>query len=107
VAIGGVGLGTYGWMQYHETAIPIPLVSQETKKVLPLSVEPKQVTVTTAGELTTPKVSPVIERQDVVTPAPVQIHRTEPERPTEQDKIVDPGELQKIIRAAGKSLRGQ
>lgn len=108
VSIVAGGAGAYWWLQRQEAAIPIPLAMPQPRPA--------------AGEQTAPVVreqprpenaKPVTAAAQPATEPPKQAEavRQEPAvkeaRPGGHDVNLPPEEIQKLIRAAGKSLRGQ
>lgn len=108
VAVGGV----YWWTNKPELAIPVPLVGQG-------SVPAETVTKTVANA--TPIIKPTENNlpvqqvqqvaNQVVTTVPSKVEQVrqseEPRYQPEQPAPISGDELQKLVRAAGKSLRGQ
>jgi len=103
-----VGFGAYWWTSGSTMAVPVPPVAQETKNIPAvnpgseiaagsLRAENPQPAAATASVMATPTAVPLVERPE----------KAERLRQSEKENLLPPDEMQKIIRAAGKSLRGQ
>jgi hypothetical protein len=106
-----VGLGTYWWLGERNAVVPIPLAAQESVKasVNRAGSEPATDQVRTEAATpvaSAPAVAVTAPARPVSQPAERQ-DKTDHPRQTDKDQLVSPDEMQKIIRAAGKSLRGQ
>jgi hypothetical protein len=103
------GIGFYWWSSERDIAVPIPLAAQEPKSVpaVKAAVESaaSQVRVEEPAPAT-PVVISAVSSPINVQPAAVSA-KNERLRQVEQEDLLPPDELQKVIRAAGKSLRGQ
>lgn len=108
VAVGGGGL--YWWTTRPVSTVPVPLavqvhlpveVAPQVEEVVPVAAVP---TVHRAEEI---PVQQVTIKEEVSTPSKV-IPTSKPEPATYQAPVVvSENEMQKLVRAAGKSLRGQ
>lgn len=108
-SIGVVGFGAY-WLasNQHVTEPSSPTVQEF--KVIPVTsvftqvaAEPKRIEEFQPEPVVVAAKTPAV----AVASTPVEQQKTVASRPTEKDNLVPPDEMQKIIRAAGKSLRGQ
>lgn len=102
------GFGSYWMISERNTAVPIPLAVPEAKatpvaKVASETAAPVQVE---DQRPATPKVTSITPKGNFV-PAGGPQEKPERPQPTEKENLLSPDEMQKIIRAAGKSLRGQ
>lgn len=108
VSVAAGGAGAYWWLQRQEAAIPIPLATLEPRpaaveKTAPQGQEQprpeiaKPVTVAAQPAIESPKPAATVRQEPAVKEA----------RPGGHDVNLPPEEIQKLIRAAGKSLRGQ
>lgn len=109
LATAGFG-GAYWWTQSRQEAVPIPLRPAESYSVSennkgtggmtqPLPVEQQKPPATTVAQQPTPATQPLAATTRGVS-------RSQP-TDKEKEKIISPDEMQQLIRAAGKSLRGQ
>lgn len=111
VAVGGLG-AAFWWTQAGDKAVPIPLAGVEQDK----SASAKQeASATVAPVRVAPSAAPNVTVLNQVAIQPVQ-HQTAASqyqqseikaRPGDKDINLPPEEIHKLIRAAGKSLRGQ
>lgn len=103
-----VGFGAYWWSSERDIAVPVPLAAQE-----PISIPVAKVTgevainQARAAEPQQPVVAAIVDSSPVVTPTAERQEKAEPMHQPEKENLLPPDEMQKIIRAAGKSLRGQ
>ncbi|HMM20909.1 MAG TPA: hypothetical protein PKA10_09205 [Selenomonadales bacterium] len=110
VIIGISGFGGY-WMISRNAAMPIPLAAQEAKpnnpavqtaereaSVIPAEVEKSQPA--------SPAAASTVSVQPAETPAPQRVQASRPIQAAKEN-IVSPDEMQRMVQAAGKSLRGQ
>lgn len=102
------GFGGY-WMVSRNTAMPIPLAVQEAKPAPAVKVAEREAMVTPAKVDEPRPASPVEVSAAPVKPAETPEPRVQASRPTQavKDNIVSPDEMQRMVQAAGKSLRGQ
>jgi hypothetical protein len=114
VATVGVG-GAYWLLHERDRAIPIPLAGKQQQVVVPAApltveaiVRPKQPIIPVKPKETQTADDSVMPAQPAKLPA---IAPQEPDnRPSQQigkEMQLPPDEMQKLIRAAGKSLRGE
>ena len=96
VALGGV----YWWTNTPKSVTPVPIERQAS---VPVEVVPKEVNA--APAVLTKENNPPMKQvvNEIVKPLPKteRIHQAEP------SVVVSADEMQKLVRAAGKSLRGQ
>jgi hypothetical protein len=114
VAIGGV----YWWtnkppvvmppaVAIEQVTVPTPTVAKVEASALPIMV-PKEESMPIEQVTSSSSSTPVVQNKNMELPkaeAPRQLARTR--QPVEQPVIVSTDEMQKLVRAAGKSLRGQ
>jgi hypothetical protein len=105
VAAGGV----YWWTTKPELAVPVPLVGQTS---LPAEKATNIVVNTVPNKIPAENNLPVQQAANqLVTPLPSKAEQVrQPQQPHQQPEtavIVSSDEMQKLVRAAGKSLRGQ
>jgi len=112
VTVGGV----YWWTNKPPLLLPVPLVG---KAGLPLSVVskvelnvvptiiPKENNLPLVEKNTDNSVTPLPSKAEVLPLAEQPSRQVERSRPVEQPVPVSADEMQKLVRAAGKSLRGQ
>lgn len=108
ITIISTGFGAYWLLSERTAAIPVPLAAPEVKvapvakmaseTAAPVQVEDQRPAI--------PKVTSTTPSESVV-PANARQEKTERAQPAEKENLLSPDEMQKIIRAAGKSLRGQ
>ncbi|MEN6412091.1 MAG: hypothetical protein ABFC84_04900 [Veillonellales bacterium] len=114
----GIGGASYFWHQ-QQSVLPVPIAVQENSR--PASevepgaehavIQPKPAASAAAGSAS------VVPKAAAVSSAPEQAgdsrvsdnRRSEPQvtRPAEKQVTLSPEEMQQLVRAAGKSLRGQ
>lgn len=118
ITIATVGFGgTYWWLNKHQTSIPaLPLAAQQEAKanditkpepikgqqavdVKPAPAERKN------DQRDEPSVKPM--NQQNVQRAEIRVKDDYEPRQADKESLLPPEELQKLVRAAGKSLRGQ
>lgn len=101
------GVGAYWWSSGSNIA-PAPPAIQEAKNI-PAASSGGNIAVSPAkAEVPQPAAATnTVPVQATVPPAVERTDKTERSRPPEKENILAPDEMQKIIRAAGKSLRGQ
>lgn len=107
-ALVAAGFGTYWGLSERQAAMPIPLAAQEAKVVpaAPRAPEPAAPVQVEDQRPAPPKVTTV----SAPAPSAVQAQsqeKAERPRPAAKENLLSPDELQTVIRAAGKSLRGQ
>lgn len=104
-----VGFGTFWWLEHRGPAVPIPLAVQEAKNG-PVNVVPVEKLAVQAPIKEAPTVLPAVEAS-VQTPPVARVEdrqdKNQRSLQTEKENLLSPDEMQKVIRAAGKSLRGQ
>jgi hypothetical protein len=108
MSIVAVGFGAFWWSSGTNMAVPAAPVAQETKNMP--AVNPGSETA--ASPMRTESPQPAAAAVSVTPPQmalpPVERpEKAERARPSEKENLLPPDEMQKIIRAAGKSLRGQ
>ncbi|MCX7780160.1 MAG: hypothetical protein N2491_04470 [Negativicutes bacterium] len=115
VTVATAGLGGAYWLAERERAVPIPLAA-ETKQIatpvrLNAEIAPPSSPAAAAAVRTETAAPTAAKAPANVEPAklPANNVRELDNRPSqpEQELQLAPGEMQKLIRAAGKSLRGQ
>ena len=108
VIIGISGFGGY-WMISRNAAMPIPLAAQEAKPAPAVKVAEHEAMVAPAKVDEPRPASPVEVSAAPVKQAETPEPRAQASRPTQavKDNIVSPDEMQRMVQAAGKSLRGQ
>jgi hypothetical protein len=115
VAVTGLG-GTYWWLHRQQDTVPRPSVSQTETVPVPevkVRVEPGVVQSEPVKEIrpaeSTLQTEPVAPSQSVDSNKMVEYQQKTREQPQQADKAITlpPAEMQKLVRAAGKSLRGQ
>lgn len=109
VAVAAVGIGGAYWLVLgKDKAVPIPLATQTTPSastaknsfVIPAQpVQAQQSLPVPAVTVTSPQTSPPVKNMN---PEPAEA----PIKSNPTEKQLSPDEMQKLIRAAGKSLRG-
>jgi hypothetical protein len=101
-----VGFGVYWWSNASNVAVPVPPVIQEAKSMPAVIPGSEIVASPVRAENPQPAAASVTPSQSVVPPVeqPDKVVRS---RQSEKENLLAPDEMQKIIRAAGKSLRGQ
>ena len=114
IVVGGV----YWWTNKPAIAVPGPLPSQVASQVsLPVEAVAKAMIPATPVANATPNEKNLPEKQvnqvvatestvEKVPEKPRQVEREQP-RQSEQTVVVSSEEMEKLVRAAGKSLRGQ
>ena len=103
-----VGFGAYLWSSERSAGVPVPLAIQETKTMPVVTASPEMVASKNQVEAP-PAILPMVSvaPSQAVAPSVERTAKNERSRQPEKDNLLPPDELQKIIRAAGKSLRGQ
>jgi len=101
-------LGFGGWLVWQHSdggkMAAMPLQQEQSREIPPVQMEQKSAVIPSqppAGGGSTVTAGAAAPPAAVRTPAAEQV------KPTEQVAVVKQEEMQKIIRAAGKSLRGQ
>jgi hypothetical protein len=107
-AIVAAGFGAYWGFSERHAAVPIPLAAQEAKAtpVVLKAVEPAAAPVRVENQrpaIASPTSNPP---QEAIMPAKRSENNGQ-QRPAEKESLLSPDEMKDIIRAAGKSLRGQ
>lgn len=108
IALVAAGFGAYWGLSERNAAMPVPLAAQEAK-VLPAAPKTSQAAAPVRVEDQRPAMPAVVSTAPVE-PAPKAGQRPEKsERPrsAERENLLSPDEMQTVIRAAGKTLRGQ
>lgn len=114
IAAAGVGSAAYWTMQERERAVPIPLAAQEK---LPVAVKAEAAPVLSAQ----PEVNRVVSKEPVsqmqtkasapvvpaMAPASEEEAATVRTVPPAREVRISQDEMQRLVREAGKSLRGQ
>lgn len=108
ITIISTGFGAYWLVNERTAAIPVPLAAPEVKaapvaKVASETAAPVQVEDQRSATAKVTSTTPT----EAVVPANERREKTERAKPAETENLLSPDEMQKIIRAAGKSLRGQ
>lgn len=114
-AIVAAGFGAYWGLSERHAAVPIPLAAQEAKITpvvqkasdtsAPHRVEESRPAISKATSNTPPETSsPAYRHESIGAQRPESTGRTQP---AEKENLLSPDEMKNIIRAAGKSLRGQ
>lgn len=114
IVVGGV----YWWTNKPAIAVPVPLPSQVASQVsLPVEAVAKAMIPATPVANATPieknlpekQVNQVVATERTVEKVPEKARPLEREQPrqSEQTVVVSSDEMEKLVRAAGKSLRGQ
>jgi type IV secretory pathway VirB10-like protein len=110
ITIISTGFGAYWLVSERTAAIPVPLAAPEIKAapVAKVASEPAAPVQVEDQRPATPKVTSTTP-SETVAPVSARPEKTERVQPAEKEKenLLSPDEMQKIIRAAGKSLRGQ
>ncbi len=101
------GFGAYWGLSERHAAVPIPLAAQEAK-VPPVI----QKTSDAAAPVRVEDQRPAIPTPTSNTPQETILPASRPEstvrtQPAEKENLLSPDEMKNVIRAAGKSLRGQ
>lgn len=102
------GFGGY-LMISRNTAMPIPLAVQEAKPAPAVKITEREA-MDTPAKVDTPRPAlPVAVSTAPAEPVEAPAPRGQASRPTQaaKDNIVSPDEMQRMVQAAGKSLRGQ
>jgi len=106
-AIAAAGFGAYWSLSERNVAAPIPLAAQGAK-VAPATITAAGAVAPVQVEDQRPAAATATSRIPAEPPQPVQRREnTERPRPAEKENLLSPDEMQNIVRAAGKSLRGQ
>jgi hypothetical protein len=112
VVAAGLG-GVYWWTSKPQIVVPVPLVekvslpaeskiqsSSNGRQLPPVPIEQE------VGNVVRKEVAPPV--QDVTASSVIsQTKKSEPSQQVEPSVAISPDEMQKLVRAAGKSLRGQ
>jgi hypothetical protein len=105
-----VGFGAFWWSSERDIAVPVPLAAQEQNSIPVTQKVVGEVAITqvrAAEPQQNVHVATIANSSPVVTPTAERQERAEHLSQPETEKLLPPDEMQKIIRAAGKSLRGQ
>ncbi len=114
-AIVAAGFGAYWGFSERHAAVPIPLAAQEAK-ITPAIQKTSDTSAPHRVEEQRPAISKATSNtpQEISLPAyrPESVGAQRPEslgqaQPTEKENLLSPDEMKNVIRAAGKSLRGQ
>lgn len=106
-AIVAAGFGAYWGFSERHAAVPIPLAAQEAK-ITPVVQKASD----TSAPHRVDEQRPAISKATSNTPPEISLPADRPEsngrtQPTEKENLLSPDEMKNVIRAAGKSLRGQ
>lgn len=108
ITVVAVGFGAYLWTSGSNLAVPVVPVAQETKSMPAVSLGSEPVVSPVRAESAQPATTPAsVTPVQAALPPVERAERVERPRPPEKDNLLPPDEMQKVIRAAGKSLRGQ
>lgn len=101
------GFGAYWGVSERHDAAPIPLAAQEAK-VTPTTQKANDAVVPVQFEDQRPAVPKSTSNTPVETIRPAsRTETTVRAQPAEKENLLSPDEMKNVIRAAGKSLRGQ
>jgi hypothetical protein len=106
-AIVAAGIGAYWGFSERHAAVPIPLAAQEAK-VPPVIQKASDAAAPVRVEDQRPAMPKPISNTPQETVMPVgRPETTVRSQPAEKENLLSPDEMKNVIRAAGKSLRGQ
>ena len=107
VVVAAAGFGAYWGLSERNAAMPVPLAAQEAKAT---PVAPKALETAAPVRVEEQRPAPPKATSNTPSEAVQPVSRPgQPERPqpAEKENLLSPDEMQSVIRAAGKSLRGQ
>jgi hypothetical protein len=102
------GFGAYWGLSERPAAVPIPLAAQEAK-VTPVVLKASDIPAPHRVEEPRPAITKATSNtpQIIITPVAPRQEDTARVQPAEKENLLSPDEMKNVIRAAGKSLRGQ
>lgn len=117
----GIGGASYVWHHRQQSVVPVPIAVQENirppmpaaePKAQQAAMQDKPAASTAAADSSSvaPPSAAVSSQSEQTADSRVSDHRkseSQVTRPTEKQVTLSPEEMQQLVRAAGKSLRGQ
>jgi hypothetical protein len=107
-AIVAAVFGAYWGLSERHAVVPIPLAAQEAK-VTPVILKTSDFPAPHRAEEPPPAKTKATSNtpRETITPAAPRQESTARVQPAEKENLLSPDEMKNVIRAAGKSLRGQ